>query len=121
MKFNKFISFLLVFVFLFNIEAQPVLAIDYNNRRIENSFELSVEDINAKQIVDDLSPEAKQIFLEFLLTENNEMLDYYIKHVGDINIDVTVDTKANDLQPASVNTGAIMQTLNLKLNALYLS
>lgn len=121
MKFNKFISFLLVFVFLFNITSQPVMAIGYNNRKIEYNFEFNVEDVNAKQIFNDLSPEAKQIFLEYLLTENNEMLDYHIKHVGDINIE-DLESKSNDLQSvASVNTGAIMNTLNLKLNALYLS
>lgn len=116
-KFIKLISFLLVFVFLFHVVAQPASAIGYD-RQIEHNLGFN-EDIDVKQVFEDLSPEAKQIFLEYMLSENKEMLSYHMKHVGGINI--SVESKAYELQSAvAVNPGLVLKTLNIKLNALNL-
>ncbi|WP_143598558.1 hypothetical protein [Tissierella sp. P1] len=116
-KFSKLISFLLVFVFLFHVVAQPASAIGYD-RQIEHNLGFN-EDIDVKQVFEDLSPEAKQIFLEYMLSENKEMLSYHMKHVGGINI--SVESKAYELQSAvAVNPGLVLKTLNIKLNALNL-
>lgn len=120
-RFIRTISFLLIFVFLFQIAAQPVSAIGYNSREIEYNFVINEEDININQVFEDLSPEAKQIFLEYMLKENKEMLDYHKKYVGNINTNVLIESKAYELQSSvAVNAGLVLKTLNYKLNALNL-
>nr|WP_295681165.1 hypothetical protein [uncultured Lachnoclostridium sp.]DAD78563.1 MAG TPA: hypothetical protein [Caudovirales sp. ctCiv1] len=74
------------------------------------------EDANIQQVFDDLSIEAKQIFMDYLITQDNELYEYHIQNV--VSTDFDYHGMEYNYANVGVATSDSLQILGAKLNAI---